>query len=189
VYYEIMMFIMDYGTWPVLVPNVTPQIQFKQAKILNISSTEVCPVLKYSYDSNKICKCTAAMGVPIPSFHGDDIHSFFLFFNRRMLKIPWVYRVSNKEVLKRAQEKRVLWNNTVKRRDRLIGHLLRHEGLLKTVTEGTVAGKRCRGRPRLSFIQQIVSDVTCKNYTEIKRLTDSRREWRAASNRSTDRKR
>jgi hypothetical protein len=67
---------------------------------------------------------------------------------RRMLKIPWVDRVSNKEVLKRAQEKRVLWNNIVQRRDRLIGHLLRHEGLLKTVIEGTVEGKRCRGRPR-----------------------------------------
>jgi hypothetical protein len=106
----------------------------------------------------------------------------------RRMKIPWVDRVSNKEVLKRAQEKRVLWNNRVQRRDRLIGHLLRHEGLLKTVTEGTVEGKRCRGRPRLSFIQQIVSDVRCNNYTEMKRLSESRREWRAASNRFTDRK-
>jgi hypothetical protein len=107
---------------------------------------------------------------------------------RRILKIPWVDRVSNKEILKRAQEKRVLWNNIVQRRDRLIGHLLRHEGLLKTVIEGTVEGKRCRGRPRLCFIQQIVSDVRCKNYTEMKQLTESRREWRASSNCSTDRK-
>jgi hypothetical protein len=76
----------------------------------------------------------------------------------------------------------------VQGRHRLIGHLLRHEGLLKTVIEGTVAGKRCRGRPRLRFIQQIVNDVRCKNYTEMKQLTESRREWRAASNRSTDRK-
>jgi len=90
---------------------------------------------------------------------------------RRMLKIPWVDRVSNKEIRKRAQEKRVLWNNIVQRSDRLIGYLLRHEDLLKNVTECTVEGKICRGRPRLSFIQQIVSDVRCKNYTEMKRLT------------------
>jgi hypothetical protein len=111
-----------------------------------------------------------------------------MWCHRRMLNIPWVDRVSNKEVLKRTQEKRVLWNNTVQRRYRLIGHLLRHEGLLKTEIEGTVEGKRRRGRSRLSFIQQIVSDVRCKNYTEMKHLTESRREWRAASNRSTDRK-
>jgi hypothetical protein len=33
-----------------------------------------------------------------------------------------------------------------------------------------VEGKTCRGRPRLSFIQQIVSDAGCRNYTEMKRL-------------------
>jgi hypothetical protein len=92
-----------------------------------------------------------------------------------MLKIPWVGRISNKEIRKRAQEKRVLWNNIVQRSDRLIGHLLRHEDLLKTVTEGTVEGKMCRGRPRPSFIQKSVSDVRYKNYTEMKRLTESRR--------------
>jgi len=105
-----------------------------------------------------------------------------------MLKIPWLERVSNKEILKRAHEKRVLWNNIVQRRNLLIGHLLRHEGLLNTVTEARVEGKRYRGRPRHSFVQRIVSDDRCKNYTEMKRLTESRREWRTASNRSTDRK-
>jgi len=51
----------------------------------------------------------------------------------------------------------------VQRRDRLIGHLLRHEGLLKTVIEGTVEEKRCIGRPRHRFIQQIVNEIRCKN--------------------------
>jgi hypothetical protein len=90
---------------------------------------------------------------------------------RRMMKIPWEDAVSNYEILKREHEKTVLFNNIVQRRERLIGQLLRHEGLLKTVTEATVEGKMCRGRPRISFIQQIVSDVRCKNYTEMKRLT------------------
>jgi hypothetical protein len=73
-----------------------------------------------------------------------------------MLKIPWLDRISNKEILKRAHEKRVLWNNIVQRRNLLIGHLLRHESLLKTVNEGTVEGKRCRGRPRPIFIQKFL---------------------------------
>jgi hypothetical protein len=42
------------------------------------------------------------------------------------------------------------------RRDRLVGHLLRHESLLKTVNEGTVEGKMCRGRPRPIFIQKFL---------------------------------
>jgi hypothetical protein len=80
-----------------------------------------------------------------------------------MLKIPWVDSDSNKEILKRAHEKRLLRNNKVQGRDRLIGYLLRHEGFLNTVTEATVEGKRCRRRPRLSFIQKIVSNARCKN--------------------------
>jgi hypothetical protein len=80
-----------------------------------------------------------------------------------MLKIPWVDRISKKGIVKRAHEKTVLRNNVVQRKERLLGHLLRHEGLLKTVTEGTVEGKMCRGIPIPSFIKKIVSDVRCKN--------------------------
>jgi hypothetical protein len=44
----------------------------------------------------------------------------------------------------------------------MVGHILRHEGLIKTVLEGRVEGKNYRGRLRLEYIEQIIKDVECK---------------------------
>jgi hypothetical protein len=32
-----------------------------------------------------------------------------------------------------------------------VGHLIRHEGLIKTILEGAVEGKNARGRPRREY--------------------------------------
>jgi hypothetical protein len=59
-----------------------------------------------------------------------------------MLKIPWVDRVTNEEVLRKIEEEKPgLWNIMRKRRDVWVGHLIRHEGLIKTILEGAVEGK------------------------------------------------
>ena len=99
-----------------------------------------------------------------------------------MLKIKWIDKVTNEEVLKRLGEKRSFWKSIVKRRVQLTGHLMRHEGLLKTIIEGYVDGKRPRGRPRLRYMDQIMKDVGCTTYGEMKRKAERREEWRSAAN-------
>jgi hypothetical protein len=47
------------------------------------------------------------------------------------MRIRWVDRVTKKDVFWRTGEKRSLWKNFVKRRDKLIGHLSQHVGILK----------------------------------------------------------
>lgn len=46
-----------------------------------------------------------------------------------MLKINWVDKISNEEVLDRIKERITLQKNLVKRRAQMIGHRLRHLGI------------------------------------------------------------
>lgn len=52
-----------------------------------------------------------------------------------MLKISWMDRMTDKEVIERIPEGKLSWKNIVRRRNEWIGHLIRHEGLLKLVKE------------------------------------------------------
>lgn len=62
-------------------------------------------------------------------------------------------RVTNEKILERVGEERKLWRMLAKRKDELIDHILRDEGLVTTIIEGYVYGKRCRGRLRMNYIQ------------------------------------
>ena len=110
------------------------------------------------------------------------IQAFEVWCYRRMLKIPWMDRVTNEEVIRRMKETPCLWKTLQKRRDIWIGHIIRQEGLVKTILEGSVEGRNCRGRPRLEYIRQVMEDTGCHTYREMKRLTEDREAWRAAAN-------
>ena len=61
---------------------------------------------------------------------------------------------------------------------------MRHDGLMKSIVEGQVKGKKGKGRPRISYVGQVIKDVKEKKYVAMKRLSEGREEWRAASNQS-----
>ena len=103
-----------------------------------------------------------------------------------MLKVRWVDRITNEEILNRNGERRTIWRNLTRRRDRMIGHILRHPGLIQLVFEGSVGGKNGRDRPRYEYDKQIRADVGCSSYVEMKRLAQDRVAWRAVSNQSMD---
>src|SRR5579871_6926004 len=54
------------------------------------------------------------------------IEAFEMWCYRRMLGIKWEEHITNEEVLNRIGEKRSVWNYLIRRRDRLVGHILRH---------------------------------------------------------------
>lgn len=68
---------------------------------------------------------------------------------RRILKHTCVVETTNEDILKRDDEISTLWNMLKRRQNVQIGHILRHEPLLKTVIEG----QDRRGRPREEYIQ------------------------------------
>ena len=90
---------------------------------------------------------------------------------RKLLKISWVDIVTNEEVLNLVKEKRRLYASIKRRHDRFIGHEIRHEGLTGTISEDTVEGREGKGRQRLGYVKQIIDDVGCSGYCEMKRIT------------------
>jgi hypothetical protein len=68
----------------------------------------------------------------------------------------------------------------------MIGHILRHESLLKKIIERDVEGHIARGRPRAECMTQIMQDTNKGNYKDLKELLYDREAWRAATNKSMD---
>ena len=58
-----------------------------------------------------------------------------------------------------------------------MGHTLSHGGLLRDILEGEVGKKRGRGRPRLKDLDQIIRDMGCETFREVKQLAGDRAEW------------
>ena len=67
-------------------------------------------------------------------------------------------------------ESRNIWKFLAGRRDRLVGHVLRHPGILGLMMEGLVECSNGRGRPRLQYLRQ----TTCVA-THMRVLRDCRR--------------
>ena len=101
----------------------------------------------------------------------DRLQAFEMWIWRRMEKISWKDKKTNVEVLDLVREERNLVDTILKRKKNWIGHIVRGEGLLKTVMEGRMEGKRGRGRPRIGMIDELKegSYVNMKRKTEIER--------------------
>ena len=103
-----------------------------------------------------------------------------------MLKIRWEDHETNETVLQMMGESRNIWKLLTRRIGRLVGHVLRHPGIVGFLIERLVEGSNGRGRPRLQYLRQIADDVGCVTYEGIKRRSQRGGEWRTASNQSRD---
>lgn len=110
------------------------------------------------------------------------LEAFEAWCYRRMLKVSWRERWTNEEVFNKAEEERSFLRWIKRRRARLIGHIIRHDGMLKMIIEGVVEGKNLRGRPRLEYMKQLLRDMRCASYCELRRKADDRGAWRVAAN-------
>ncbi|KAF0761606.1 craniofacial development protein 2-like [Aphis craccivora] len=61
----------------------------------------------------------------------------------------------------------------------MIGHVLRHKGVLYIIIEGKINGKRDRGRPRTSYIKRMISDV---NLAKKKKIIEPKDRWQYKNN-------
>ena len=69
-------------------------------------------------------------------------------FLRRMLRISYKDRLTNEEMLRRANVDRTLMKDIVKRQMEFFGHVIRKEELENIVVTGFIKGERARGRQR-----------------------------------------
>ena len=75
-----------------------------------------------------------------------------MWFLRRMMKVSWIKKVTNEDVLRRAQTERQLLKQIVKRQCSFLGHIVRKGGTECRMVTGKVEGKRDRGRQRQTFL-------------------------------------
>lgn len=88
---------------------------------------------------------------------------------RRLLRISWTEKKSNEEILQIIEEKRVLLFIIRSRSGKLIGHLMRHNPFITNIMEGRINGRKGRGRPRKTFIGEMIGMARCNGYSH-KRL-------------------
>ena len=94
---------------------------------------------------------------------------------KRTLKIGWRDHITNDEVRRIINAKKLLRKIIIERKKSWIEHILRGSKLITTAIEGHLEGSKTRGRPRISMLDELIGNGS---YTEMKRRAEHRNEWR-----------
>ena len=101
------------------------------------------------------------------------LEAFEMWIWRKMQKVKYTEHKTNEEVMKEIEEDRSLIDTIRKRQRNWMGHVLRHDSLLRTIIEGKMEGKRVRGIPRKMMLEWMMD----KGYQELKEEASNRSEW------------
>ena len=107
---------------------------------------------------------------------------------RRILGISYTDHVTNERIRRTIRQQLGQYEDlliTVKKRKlKWYGHVTRSDGLAKTILQGTVRGKRKRGRQRKRWTDNI-AEWTDKNFATSQALAQDRKGWSRLVHRST----
>ena len=106
----------------------------------------------------------------------DKIEAFEMWCLRRMGRISWKDKKTNADVLKQMRTERKLLNAIKQRKLRYFGHVKRQDSFLKQVMEGKLKGKRPRGRPRTTWLDNVEA-WTGRGKAECTQACKDRRLW------------
>ena len=68
------------------------------------------------------------------------------------MKVLWTEHKTDEEVLQMTDTEREMMDTLISRQKRWLGHILRHDSLLRITLEGRIKGKKGCGRPRTMFL-------------------------------------
>ena len=88
-----------------------------------------------------------------------NIQAAEMWFYRRMMKISYVEKVTNIEVLHRVQQKREVIQRIERGQNKFLGHVIRKEAIENLCLNGKIPGKRARGGQRLQFLKQFKANA------------------------------
>ena len=108
------------------------------------------------------------------------LEAFEMWCYRRILRISWVDRVTNDEVLRRLHREREVLQIVKRRKLEYFGHFLRGPKyeLLKTIIQGHIEGKRRIGRKNLSWLRNLRA-WTGLSVEELFRIAPDRDEYKS----------
>ena len=106
------------------------------------------------------------------------LEAFEIWIWRRMMKVPWTEHKTNEEILKMVETERKIMDTVRSRRKRWLGHILRHDSLLRITLEGQIQGKKAYGRPRTMLLDWLLKTEEGNiSYEELKMSTQDRSRW------------
>ena len=96
------------------------------------------------------------------------LEAFEMWCYRRLLKISWTQRVTNKAVLQRLNKERELLLKIKKRKTAYLGHIVRNEKyeILQLIIQGKIEGRRRIGRKQFSWLRNI------RNWTGLRTIEE-----------------
>ena len=97
------------------------------------------------------------------------IDAFELWCRRRLLRIPWTERRTNKSVLDEIRTETSLEGMIIKRALTFFGHTVRSSGIEKDVMLGKVEGTRRHGRQRTRWLNSL-KEITGMTFYEVKNI-------------------
>lgn len=106
----------------------------------------------------------------------NKIEALEMWIHRRILKIPWVARQTNEQVLERARVERELLTTIKIRKLSYLGHILRGQKyrVLQLILKGKIEGRRGIGRKQASWMKNIREWTGIRNAGELFHLAENR---------------
>ena len=83
------------------------------------------------------------------------VDAFEMWAYRRVLRVPWTARKTNRWVLDSIKSEKMLRKQLAARKLQYFSHVARRGGLEKVIIQGGVEGKRRRGRPATAWFDDI----------------------------------
>jgi len=93
------------------------------------------------------------------------------------MKVPWTEHNTNEEILKMVETERKIMDTVRSRQNRWLGHILRHDSLLRITLEGQILGKKAYGRPRTMLLDWLLKTEGNISYEELKMSAQDWSRW------------